>query len=190
MSQPLLMQYPAGSLLRASQICRDPKTGRPGILPWVRRTWLKKVASGEVGPGRKLGKKTRVWTIEEVLAVAATFGVAVEHREPEPLRKGRAILAAKRAAKAASAAQATRPEAVTDPAAIEAAFAADEEADAAPRSQRLEFAGPEPAEPAHQLRAALERLVAVCKAMDAEIDGPRPSDDEYRAALAAAEGLL
>ena len=84
----------------------------------------------------------------------------------------------------------TRPEAVTDPAAIEAAFAADEEASAAPQRQRIEFAGPEPVEPAHQLRAALQRLVDVCKAMDAEIDGPRPSDDEYRAALAAAEGLL
>ena len=81
-------------------------------------------------------------------------------------------------------------EAVTDPIAIEAAFAADEEAEAAPRSQRLEFAGPEPVEPAHQLRAALERLVAVCKAMDCEIDGERPSEEEYRVALAEAEAAL
>ena len=84
----------------------------------------------------------------------------------------------------------TRPEAVTDPAAIEAAFAADEEASAAPQRQRIEFAGPEPVEPAHQLRAALQRLVDVCKGMDNPVQDDRPTEEEYLEALAAAEGLL
>ena len=84
----------------------------------------------------------------------------------------------------------TRPEAVTDPVAIEAAFAADEEASAAPQRQRIEFAGPEPVEPAHQLRAALQRLVDVCKGMDNPVQDDRPTEEEYLEALAAAEGLL
>lgn len=54
-----------------SQICRDPKTGKPGLVPWVPRTWLKRVGKGEIPPGRKIGGKTRVWTIEEVLAVGS-----------------------------------------------------------------------------------------------------------------------
>lgn len=98
--------YPAGSLLRASQICRDPKTGRPGLLPWVKRTWLRKVANGEVAPGRKIGTKTRVWTVEEVLAVAESLGTAADHSEPEALRRGRAALAAKRTASVATVAAA------------------------------------------------------------------------------------
>lgn len=84
----------------------------------------------------------------------------------------------------------TRPEAVTDPVAIEAVFAADEEANAAPQRQRIEFAGPEPVEPAHQLRAALQRLVDVCKGMDNPVQDDRPTEEEYLAALAAAEGAL
>lgn len=65
-----LLKYPAGALVRVREICGDRKTGRPGLLPIVGRTWLKWAAEGRIPPGTKLGKKTRVWPIEEVLAVS------------------------------------------------------------------------------------------------------------------------
>jgi hypothetical protein len=99
MNQPVLMQYPAGSLLRLSQICRDPKSGRPSLVPFVGRTWLKMVERGEVSPGRKIGR-TRVWSIEEVLAVgdqlSSPAGGACEQRGS--LEKARAALAVRRQA--------------------------------------------------------------------------------------------
>lgn len=66
-----LIQYPAGALLRVKDICGDRKSGRPGLLPIVPRTWLKWVESGKVPPGQLLGQRTRVWPIEVVLRVAA-----------------------------------------------------------------------------------------------------------------------
>jgi hypothetical protein len=94
MKHPVLLQYPAGALLRVSQICRDPKTGKPGLVPWVQRTWLKKVEKGEVPPGRKIGEKTRVWTIEEVLATCASMGTPeADERDPASLKKARAVRA-------------------------------------------------------------------------------------------------
>ncbi len=104
MNSPVLLQYPAGSLLRVSQICRDPKTGRPGLVPWVQRTWLKRVEKGEIPPGRLLGKKTRVWTIEEVLAVGQSLAIPVDLDAPEPasLTKARAMLTEKRSSTAAA----------------------------------------------------------------------------------------
>lgn len=96
MNQTVLLHYPAGSLLRVSQFCRDPKSGKPSILPWVQRTWLKKAERGEVPAGRKIGPKTRVWTIEEVLAVAANVATGDDEsaRAPESLKKARAVRAA------------------------------------------------------------------------------------------------
>jgi len=65
-----LIKYPAGALLRVSQICRNSKTGTPGLLPIVPRTWLKWVEQGKVPQGILLGTKTRAWPIEVVLQVA------------------------------------------------------------------------------------------------------------------------
>lgn len=68
-----LIQYPAGSLLRVRQICRQPAKGGqgevPGLLPIVSRTWLKWVDQGKVPQGVKIGAKTRAWRIEDVLEV-------------------------------------------------------------------------------------------------------------------------
>lgn len=66
-----LIKYPAGSLLRVKDICRCPKTGRPGMLPIVTRTWLKWVEQGKVPEGIKLGTRTRAWRVEDVLKVSA-----------------------------------------------------------------------------------------------------------------------
>lgn len=65
-----LIQYPAGALLRVSQICRNSKTGEPGLLPIVPRTWLKWVEQGRVPKGVLLGQRTRAWPIEVVLRVS------------------------------------------------------------------------------------------------------------------------
>ena len=64
-----LTQYPAGALLRVKDICGDRKSGRPGLLPIVSRTWLKWVEQGRVPQGILLGTHTRVWPVEQVLAV-------------------------------------------------------------------------------------------------------------------------
>ena len=61
--------YPAGALLRVSDICRDNKAGRPGLLPINRATWYRWVAAGRVPAGRKLSAATTVWPIEVVLAL-------------------------------------------------------------------------------------------------------------------------
>ena len=65
------IHYPSGSFVRVKDICRDPKTGRPGLLPIHASTWYNWVATGRVPQGRKLGPKTRAWPIEVVLAVGA-----------------------------------------------------------------------------------------------------------------------
>jgi hypothetical protein len=62
-------QYPAGSLVRVSDICRDPKTGRRGLLPINRSTFYKWLKAGRVPPGRKLGENTVAWPIEQILAI-------------------------------------------------------------------------------------------------------------------------
>lgn len=67
--QPVEMQYPAGALLRVKDICGDRQHGKPGLLPIVSRTWLKWVEEGKVPKGILLGTRTRVWPVEQVLAV-------------------------------------------------------------------------------------------------------------------------
>jgi hypothetical protein len=64
-----LKQYPAGALLRVKDICGDREHGKPGLLPIVSRTWLKWVEEGKVPKGILLGTRTRVWPVEQVLAV-------------------------------------------------------------------------------------------------------------------------
>lgn len=66
---PVLKQYPAGALLRVREICGDRKAGLLGLLPIAPRTWLKWVEEGRVPQGMLLGPRTRVWKIEQVLAV-------------------------------------------------------------------------------------------------------------------------
>lgn len=65
-----LKQYPAGALLTVSQICGDKKAGVPGLLPISPRTWWNWVKGGTAPQGKSLGPKTRVWPIEDVLALA------------------------------------------------------------------------------------------------------------------------
>lgn len=62
--------YPAGALVRATEICRNPKTGQPGLLPINRATWYKWLAAGKVPQGSHLaGSRTVVWPVEVVLAL-------------------------------------------------------------------------------------------------------------------------
>lgn len=64
-----MTEYPAGALLRISDICRNPKTGRPGLLPITRSTWHRWVTDGKAPKALKLGG-TPVWPIEQVRALA------------------------------------------------------------------------------------------------------------------------
>lgn len=63
--------YPAGALVRVTEICRNTRTGQPGLLPINRATWYRWVANGTAPAGRKLGQKTTVWPVEQVLALGA-----------------------------------------------------------------------------------------------------------------------
>ncbi|MGR4870092.1 helix-turn-helix transcriptional regulator [Variovorax sp. LARHSF232] len=71
MNSSELTKYPAGAYVRVRQICTDSKTGRPGLLPVVSRTWLKWVEQGRAPAGILLSPRTRAWKIEDVLAFAA-----------------------------------------------------------------------------------------------------------------------
>ncbi len=71
-------KYPPGTLVRVKQICGDPKTGTPGILPICPSAWWKWVKAGKVSQGRKLGPKTTAWPIEVVMAVGMPANDAQE----------------------------------------------------------------------------------------------------------------
>lgn len=63
--------YPTGALVRIADICRHPKTGRPGLLPIDRSTWHRWVKEKRVPEGLSLaGSATKVWPIEVVLGLA------------------------------------------------------------------------------------------------------------------------
>ena len=63
------VRYPEDALVRVAQICRNPRTGEPGLLPIHPSTWWKWVATGRVPPGRKIGSRTTAWPVSVVLAV-------------------------------------------------------------------------------------------------------------------------
>ena len=63
------MIYPDGALVRASEICRDRKHGRSGILPISRSTWDRWVVDGTAPPPLRLNG-TPVWTIAAVRGMA------------------------------------------------------------------------------------------------------------------------
>jgi predicted site-specific integrase-resolvase len=67
MSEPGI-RYPAGALVRVADICT--RNGKPGLLPIAPRTWYEWVKTGKVPQGRLIGGRTRVWSVEEVLALA------------------------------------------------------------------------------------------------------------------------
>ena len=91
--------YPAGALLRVGAICRDTKTGKPGLLPINRGTWYKWLKAGRVPPGRQLGLNTVAWPIEVVLAIGQ--GAPGDLAGDTPSSAGPRRLAAARGAKAA-----------------------------------------------------------------------------------------
>lgn len=63
--------YPAGALVRVSDICRHQKTGKPGLLPIDRSTWHRWLKKGTVPAGMTLaGSSTLVWPIEVILGLA------------------------------------------------------------------------------------------------------------------------
>jgi hypothetical protein len=77
MSTDTLSKYPAGAMVRVREICGDRRTGRPGLLPIVPRTWFKWAAEGKVPPGLAIGR-TRAWKIEDVLAVSGQTAASTE----------------------------------------------------------------------------------------------------------------
>jgi hypothetical protein len=61
--------YPEGAMVRISDICRDQKRGRSGLLPISRSTWNRWVEDGTAPKPKKL-HGTPVWPIEQVRALA------------------------------------------------------------------------------------------------------------------------
>jgi hypothetical protein len=57
------------ALLRISDICRNPKTGYPGILPMTRSAFLAAVEDGYIKPGIKLGAKVIAWRKPDILHI-------------------------------------------------------------------------------------------------------------------------
>lgn len=66
----VLVSYPAGALVRVREICGDRKSGRPGLLPIVPRTWYKWLNEQKIPPGVKLSENCTAWPIEVILAIA------------------------------------------------------------------------------------------------------------------------
>lgn len=64
------VNYSADTMVRVPEICRDPRTGRPGILPISRSTWYEWVKRGLVPPGIKIGGRTVVWRLTDIQALA------------------------------------------------------------------------------------------------------------------------
>ena len=69
MKSRIPLQILPGSMLRVNRICNNPKTGAPGLLPTSQRTWYRWVSTGQVPQGTLIGKKTRAWPVETVLAI-------------------------------------------------------------------------------------------------------------------------
>lgn len=69
MEQAARVSYPPGALIRVKDICRNKKTGQPGLLPIDPATWYGWLKAGKVPPGRRLGPNTVAWPVEVVLAV-------------------------------------------------------------------------------------------------------------------------
>lgn len=61
--------YPQGAWVRVCDICRDKKTGKPGLLPIDRSTWHRWVKTGRAPQPKQL-YGTPVWPVEQVLALA------------------------------------------------------------------------------------------------------------------------
>lgn len=62
--------YPTDAWVRVPEICRNPKTGQPGILPISRSTWYEWVKRGIAPAGRCIGGRTVAWRLRDVLALA------------------------------------------------------------------------------------------------------------------------
>lgn len=64
--------YPPGALVRVQDICRHPKTGRPGLLPIDRSTWHRWIKAGRVPEGTCIaGSSIKVWPVELVRSLAS-----------------------------------------------------------------------------------------------------------------------
>lgn len=73
-------------LLRVTDIVRDVKSGRPGILPLSRAAFLAAVADGYIPPAVRLGAKAVAWRREDILEIVKN---GVQGRRP----RGRKALA-------------------------------------------------------------------------------------------------
>jgi hypothetical protein len=87
-------------LLRATDICADPKRGIVGILPMQRNAFLRNVADGYIAPPQKLGGTMNVWKRADILRLLVE-GPKITRRQAVAIR--RAEEAARRANHAKSA---------------------------------------------------------------------------------------
>ena len=86
------------SLMRVSDICRDPRRGYSGILPLTRSAFLTAVEDRYIAKPVKLGAKVVAWRREDILHIVQ-HGV-VGRREQG--RRAKARAAQRQAAEAAS----------------------------------------------------------------------------------------
>jgi hypothetical protein len=57
-------------LLREADICRNPRTGYPGILPLTRSAFRSAVDDGYIPPPLKLGAKVVAWRAADIVRIA------------------------------------------------------------------------------------------------------------------------
>jgi predicted DNA-binding transcriptional regulator AlpA len=69
-----LLAFPPGALLRVEQIVGNSKKGVPALIPVSANTWWRWAKEGRIPPGRKLGPRTTVWSIEAVMAIGQPQG--------------------------------------------------------------------------------------------------------------------
>ncbi len=61
--------FASNTLVRVPDICRNTKTGQPGILPISRSTWYEWVKQGIAPPGMRIGGRTVVWRLSDIQAM-------------------------------------------------------------------------------------------------------------------------
>lgn len=65
---------PSTGFLRLSQILGSPRTGVPPLIPISKTTWWHGVRTGRYPKPIKLGPRTTVWRVEDILALIEGAG--------------------------------------------------------------------------------------------------------------------
>lgn len=72
--QSNMHHLPSTGFLRIWQILGDAKRGAPPLIPVSRAAWWAGIANGLYPKGIKLGPRTTVWRVEDILALIEAMG--------------------------------------------------------------------------------------------------------------------